>query len=301
MRSVKCIPMITGGGSLRTLHHVGLALLLCSVPVSANAAPRYVATIHPIAAILSEITGDRAEVVTLLPRGGSPHTYAPRPSDVAEVAAARALFYVSHECDGWATRLPARAAVSFLDMVPESHRLTFSDTPNADSPPDPHFWLDPECVRMTLPALVEVLSEVDREGHAVYSMNAERFGVRLAALDKELRALLKPVAGKPVFLFHPSFRYLLKRYGLVLAGVVEPAPGKEPTPKSLEKLARAIRDAPSRVLFTEPQLPRRPVEVLAEAAGARIHELDPLGGGPGRRTYEELVRFNASVLREALK
>jgi len=54
-------------------------------------------------------------------------------------------------------------------------------------------------------------------------------------------------------------------------------------------------------VLTEPQLARRPAEVVAEAAGVRCYEMDPLGGVPGRETYSELLRYNARVLVEALQ
>ncbi|MBI3735894.1 hypothetical protein HY256_05215, partial [Candidatus Sumerlaeota bacterium] len=44
-----------------------------------------------------------------------------------------------------------------------------------------------------------------------------------------------------------------------------------------------------------------PAEALAEAAGAKIAELDPNGGMEGRRAYSDLILYNANSLAEALK
>ena len=51
----------------------------------------------------------------------------------------------------------------------------------------------------------------------------------------------------------------------------------------------------------QPQLPRRAVDVVAEAAGIKSGLVDPMGGVPGRTTYEELMRWNARALAEALR
>jgi ABC-type Zn uptake system ZnuABC Zn-binding protein ZnuA len=56
-----------------------------------------------------------------------------------------------------------------------------------------------------------------------------------------------------------------------------------------------------KAVFTEPQLARRPAEVVAEAGGVPVFEIDPLGGVPGKMRYEELIRSNAKVLNEALQ
>jgi len=287
---------------------------------STSGAPQFAVTIHPLAAILDELVGDRASVVTLLPAGASPHTYDPRPSDVRKAADALAFFYVSDMLDGWASSLPAGRRIAALDLVPVPNRLTMGEFPHShdssyhdaaatpenhsekgDDTWDPHFWMDPLTVKASLPAFVEALGKTDPEGRATYETNARRFAAELDDLDQRVRALLAPVRDAPVVLYHPSVRYLLHRYDLRLFRVVETSPGKEPTPRYILDLATAMKQAGVKAVFTEPQLPARPIEVIAEAAGVPIRTLDPVGGDPGRRTYSELILFNAETLENALK
>ncbi len=299
------------GRARRVLALCGLlALALCAggpavaadAP-AATAAPRFVTTGPPVAAILAELVAGRAEVRSLVPAGASPHTYEPRPSDLAAAQQALGLFFVSPALDGWAARLPARARVELLGLVPRDLLL-----PNLESiehaqgtAGDPHFWTDPLLVKAVLPALADALSRLDPGGAATYRANAAAFGARLDALDRATAQTLAPVKGRAVLLFHPSFQYLLRRYGLTIAGVLEPVPGKEPTPRLLQQFAgRAARDG-VRAVFGEPQLPAGPVNALAEAAGIKAYQLDPLGGTAGRTSYAELIGYNARVLAEALK
>ena len=115
-----------------------------------------------------------------------------------------------------------------------------------------------------------------------------------------MRARLEPYTGSAVILFHPSLRYLLERYGLELAAVIEPAPGKEPSPAQLARLLKLARQRRVRALFSEPQLPTGPVDAIAEALALPVHVLDPLGGQPGRDGYRELIIYNADTLAGAL-
>jgi zinc transport system substrate-binding protein len=282
------------GGSIAAL---GAPLL--GGPVAALGAPRYVATIQPLAAILREVAGGRAEVTALVPPGASPHTYEPRPSDVVHAESATALFHVSPLLDAWAARLPAPRRVEVLALVPPAHRLPLADPPS-DGAIDPHFWTDPLTVKALLPGLRRTLCALDPPGCRTYSAGARRFRAALERLDAEVAALLAPVRGRAVVLFHPSFRYLLVRYGLVMAASLEPSPGKEPTPRYVVDVVRAVKRLGVRSVFTEPQLPPRPAEVVAEEAGVALHVLDPNGGVAGRETYADLIRYNARVLREAL-
>jgi ABC-type Zn uptake system ZnuABC Zn-binding protein ZnuA len=95
--------------------------------------------------------------------------------------------------------------------------------------------------------------------------------------------------------------YFFNRYGIRSLGAIEMAAGREPTPRELERLAQTMRLEGVKVVITEPQLPRDAVAAVAQMTGATIVEMDPIGGVPGRETYEELLRFNARSLADALE
>lgn len=269
----------------------------------------YVATINPLRAIVAEVVGDRAEVDVLLKPGASPHTYEPRPSDAVAAESAIALFYAADDIDAWAAKLPAKERVPMFSFVPETRRLLYDDAAHVDDgdhdhqagTANGHFWSDPLVVKAILPELARRLGALDPGGAEIYTRNAERFAQELDLLDGELKSMFAGLADRPVFMFHPSWTYFMKRYGLKVAGMVEPVPGKEPSPKFLRSLVDTARAERVCAVFTEPQLPRRPAEVIAEACGLKLYELDPNGGIEGRRTYRELIEYNAGILRKALQ
>jgi len=263
-------------------------------------------TIAPLGLIVQEIVGDRAQVHTLLQPGASPHTYEPRPSDVRTAESALAILYVDDSLDGWAARLPGERKIAVFHLVPESLRLRWEpeeedSNGHGHGAYDPHFWGDPLAVKAMLPELVRELTSADPEGASGYEERANRFAASLDSLDAALREQMAPVKGAPVVMFHSGWDYFLKRYGLELVALVEASPGKEATARHITRIAELIRSRGVKAVFTEPQLARRPAEVAAEAGGVPVYEVDPLGGVPGRMTYEELLRSNANVLIEALK
>lgn len=263
--------------------------------------------------LLEEIAGARAEVRCLLPPGASPHNYDPRPSDARLVEKAGILVWGSPLLDAWAARMGGASRICLMSLVPSALRLPacgekcVHDTDGSkrekhgEEEGDPHFWLDPLTVRQMLPKLAGELARRDPAGRGGYEKRAEDFALRLDRLHMDLEAQFAAVKGAKVVLFHPSFLYLLKRYGLEFCGAIEPFPGKEPTLRYLQETTRKIKAAGARAVFSEPQLPRRPAEALAEMTGLKVFVLDPVGGVEGRRTYEELLRYNARVLVEALR
>ncbi len=287
---------------------LGLFLLLaCPGQTLAGSAAtqqvQFVASIPPLAAILREVTGDRAQVTTLLPPGASPHTFQPKPSQAKLLEKALAFFLAGPNLDKeWAGRLQARRQIEMVLLLPEEFRLSAQDDHHHDksghgeSGLDSHFWTDPLAVRAMIPELIRQLAELDPAGRELYHANGLRFSAELTALDQELTRLFQPVKTQPFFLFHPSFQYLFKRYQLRLAGLIEPFPGREPSPKFLRELTDRIKSTGATAVFSEVELPPRPAEVLAEAAGVRLFQLDPLGGTPSLYRYDELIRHNAEVL-----
>jgi ABC-type Zn uptake system ZnuABC Zn-binding protein ZnuA len=124
---------------------------------------------------------------------------------------------------------------------------------------------------------------------------------QLEALDAELRARSRGWTGRTIVTFHGSFFYFAEAYGLEVAAVVEPLPGREPSPRYVARVVSAIRATGAAAIFTEPQLDPAPARLIAGEAGLPLFELDPVGGGPGALSYEALLRRNAAVLDEALR
>ena len=69
----------------------------------------------------------------------------------------------------------------------------------------------------------------------------------------------------------------------------------------MKQVIDSARAKDVKIIITEPQLPPRPAEIVAEAAGLAIVELNPLGGPDGGTTYAEWLLGIALKLREALE
>jgi zinc transport system substrate-binding protein len=123
----------------------------------------------------------------------------------------------------------------------------------------------------------------------------------IAALDAAVAARAKTWSKKTIVTFHGSMSYYAARYGLRIAAVVEPLAGKEPTPQYVALVLAAIERGQAAALFSEPQLDKQPAEVIAREGKIPLGELDPVGGGPGRDSYEALLTWNTDQLDKVLK
>lgn len=293
-----------------------LALAALLVPLlllsTASAQPRVVVSLHPLYDLLRQLAGDDAVVLRMLPPGASDHGYDPTPRDVMRVADAD-LIVLNGGLDLWLRDLAeaSGSAAPLLELIALPGVLAALQADFPDLVPaeaggvlpgfNVHLWLDPLLMAAAVPELAEALAAVDPASAAAYRSRADELVASLLALHEELAETLAPVAGAPLVPFHHAWPYFAARYGLRLIVEIEPYPGREPSPAYLREALRQVRDSGATAIFSEVQLNRRPAEVLAAEAGVALHELDPLGGFPGRESYQELMRWNAAVLLEGLR
>ncbi len=261
------------------------------------AKPVFVVTINPVEYILSEIVGNKGDIIRLVPSGASPHTYSPKPSQVYKSRNSQAMLYVSNNLDSWVKSIPANNKIELLKLLPNKYKLWYNKSKGII---DPHFWTDPMAVRALLPNLVKILIEINPANKAYYKQKSKIFSDKLLKLNNKISTMLKDLKREHIFLFHPSFRYFLKRYGLSYSGSIEEIPGNEPTPKDIQKLVKKIKVTGAKAIFSEPQLPKRPAKIIAEACNLKIYYLDPLGNNM-IENYKDLILSNTRVLIKALR
>jgi len=277
-----------------------------------------VVSLGPYQDLVERVAGDRARVSTILPPGASPHAFDPTPSRAAALARAD-LVVMNGGLDLWLVRLieaaaPATPVLVVMDNVEfaalEGHEHGENDDHGHEHAEhgasghqegvNSHIWLDPTLMIQAVDAVARALSELDPEGAPEYEANAARTREELRVLDDELKALLAPVAGAPFVPFHDAWVYFVRRYDLQLVLMLEPYPGREPSPRYVAEAVRDVMASGARVIFAERQLGTRSAEVVAQSADVAVAVLDPLGGEPGPTTYEDLLLWNARVILDAL-
>jgi zinc transport system substrate-binding protein len=286
------------------------------------------ASIGPLGDFCRKIGGERVEVTVLIPPGASPHVFEPTPQAVAKATRARVLVYVGAGLDPWAERLAktreganlvAVEAVAGLPLLADiDFHARKEDTPpasdrgphkhngpgkgHAHAQGNPHVWLDPVLAQDICRRITAGLIQADPQQRQFYDKNLGVYLTELRELDQEIARRVAAFTIKEFVSFHPSFTYFARRYGLTEAGVIELAPGREPTPGHIRKIVAVIKKYRVRVVFAEPQLSSRVAEVIAREAGVKVLMLDPLGGRPPYgNDYLRMMRHNIATLEQAMQ
>ena len=280
--------------------YTALFFIFLTGSVFPDTSERYIiTTIHPASVILEELAKNRLKVVRLVRPGISPHSYEPLPSDMVKLAKSAGIFYISHDLDGWVLKEKNRQSFEILANLPENMRLNMEDDHGHDHELDPHFWMDPLAVKAILPGLTGALCSIDPEGCRQFVANAKTFDKKLIQIDEKIKKILENSRGKKFFLYHASFRYFFKRYGLTEAGILEPVSGGEPTPRHIADLIGKAKKHKISAILLESLYSPVSSRMLSEQTGLPVKIIDSTGGADGRISYEELLLFNTKVIAES--
>jgi ABC-type Zn uptake system ZnuABC Zn-binding protein ZnuA len=302
MKTTVCLTLLAG-------------VLGASLP--ARARLDVVATVPDFGAIAEEIGGDKIKVTSICRGTEDPHFVDARPSFIRVLNQADLLLEGGIELEiGWLPTLVnnARNRKILRDgsgdvlMFQEIRLLEVPTAPVDRSMGDvhpfgnPHFWLDPANGKIMAAHIARVLGRLDSRNAAFYQANLEKFNQRLDAKLAEWTKQMEPFRGTRIVTYHKSFEYFAERFGLVIAGEIEPKPGIEPTPSHINELIPRMKDSGVRLVVIEPFRPRKTPEYVAGATGAKLVLVPVMVGGNEKiKSCFDLFDYMVAEFTSALK
>lgn len=284
---------------------LGLGLACWPSAARADKIP-VVVGIAPMKYFVDRIGGDQVETTVMVPAGADAHTYEPKPSQMRAVANASLYFAVGLEFEkAWVPRF--QAANPRLKVVETDSHIRKQPMPahdDGDEPAgrqgenedDPHVWTSPALVKYIAEYIVETLSDMDPEHAATYRHNDADFLRELDMLNAEIRGIFAhvPRSKRKFLVFHPSWGYFAKAYGLTQIPVE--VAGKEPGPKMLAGVIAQAKRENIKVVFVQPQFSTKSAQTIAEAIGGQVAVADPLAAD-----WADNLRQVAKTFRQALR
>ncbi len=268
---------------------------------------KVVASIFPLADFVRNVGGERVDVVTLLPPAASPHVYSPAPRDLVRIQGAGLFIKIGLGFEFWAEDLARSGAGKGLMEVETSRGVEVIQESehgheHGHKVGNPHIWLDPVIAMEQVKQIKEALMHIDPSHGEEYNRNAEDYLEKLEQLDLDIRETIMDFSQRSFVAFHPSWAYFARRYGLVEAGIIEAAPGREPTPGEIMAITKQAREAGIKVVFGEPQLNPKAAYVVADEIGGKVLFLDPIGSPEqeDRSTYLKLMRYNLGIMKQGM-
>ena len=259
-------------------------------PATAHAQEKVkvVTTLPVFAELVKAVGGDRVEVTAIASPVQDPHFVDAKPSYI--LAAGDADIFVLAGMDlevGWEplVREGSRNAEiqvggpGYVDASAHVQKLGVPtgrvDRSRGDVHPygNPHYWLDPLNAVPLTADIALALSRVDPRNAGTYNDRRRRF---LAELERRMtgwRSRMAPLEGRPIVSYHESWEYFARRFGLEIAGALEPKPGIPPSPSHLARLMDRMRALGVKLILKEPYYENKNPDLVARETGAVVVEL----------------------------
>ncbi|QKF58795.1 metal ABC transporter solute-binding protein, Zn/Mn family [Aliarcobacter lanthieri] len=255
--------------------------------------PQLTVNILPQKYFVEKIVKDKFDINVMVKPGSSPHNFEPKPSQMKALNISKAYFLVGDPSElAWIDRFKQNAKNTFfvdttigiekIAMVEHSHHEHDHDEDDPfhehhdhdEDGLDPHTWLDPISVKIQVKNIYEAMLKIDEKNSEFYRINYEEFIKELDTLDNEIKDILAPYKGKSFMVFHPSWGYFAKQYGLNQIPIeIE---GKEPKPNELVKLIKEAKEHDIKIIFVAPQFSQKSAKTISTNIGGSVISIDPL-------------------------
>lgn len=286
-----------------------VVLTLWVSPVEASATRVFV-SIPPQKYFVQKIGGDLVSVAVLVPAGADPHTYEPKPKQMAELTKCAVYFAVGIDFEkAWLPRIagtnPKMRIVHTDDgikkIIMTDHHHDKKSRHGHDrmghhhhgGTQDPHVWLSPALVKIQAEHIFHALIDIDPDNWMRYKNNYTAFLEEIDILDAELKNLFAGRKGDRFMVFHPSWGYFAKKYDLEQVPIeIE---GKAPKPAQLTTLIRYAREHGIRVVFVQPQFSAKSAEMISHEIGGHVVHVDPMAENWAGNLREVARKFVTAV------
>ena len=288
---------------------VNLLIAGCETPPAEESGVRVVATTTIVGDVVRQVGGERISLTTLLPIGADPHTYEPRPQDVAAIHDAQLVFVNGLELEhSMEAVIEANAGGPVVVVSDGIAVLPFSAAGEEHGSGDPHTWMDPKNVQQWVLNITSALITVDPEGASFYQANAEAYLLQLAELDvwiKDEMATI-PAEQRKLVTDHQSLGYFAAAYGLEQVGLVisSLSTNASISAQDLARLEEVVRTEKVKAIFIEVGASDALASQVASDAGIEVVRIytGSLGSvDSGAGDYINFMRFNVNALVTGLR
>ncbi len=256
--------------------------------IALNAQVSTVVSILPQKYFVNQIGGDKVGVEVMVTPGSSPVTYEPKPSQMTVLSKADLYFSISAPFEKrWLSRFQDAAQNTdfvAMDKDIQKHPVAAHDHEEHDTHGhhnhdkkknlDPHIWLSPTLAKTIAAHIKDALVEADKTNAAFYENNYKRFLQKVEALDTKIKNLLQNRNSDKFIVFHPSWGYFARDYGLTQVPVeIE---GKAPKQKDLIQLIDFAKDHGIKAVFVAPEFSQKSAQTIAKSIGGKTITVSPL-------------------------
>lgn len=303
----------TASSVLVGLVTAGLALTGCagSPPTASSPTDKMsvVVAAYPLEFLAERITGDTATVTDLTAPGAEPHDLELTSRQVADMAGADAVVYLS----GFQSAVDEAIATVSPKVVADANKgLTLLPALEAEAGEeghdaehgayDPHVWQSPANMVTMAQTISAALSQARPDLASTFAANTTALVADLTGLDDSYRTGLATCQRTQFVTSHAAFAYMAQRYHLEQVPIAGLDPTEEPTAARIAAVQKLAKQYGVTTIFFETLVSDTVAKSIASDLGLKTAVLDPIEGitsTSAGTNYLEVMKSNLTALQEA--
>jgi len=286
-------------------------------PADPNAPIAVLCTTQQVADLVKRVGGEHVTVEVLFGPGVDPHTYRANTLDTQKLQSAQMIFYNGLHLEGKMAELledlgAKKPTLGLGEALEKFAPTRLRHPPEFPGGSDPHIWFDAELWSLTIPAVVEKLSEFKPQHRAAFTAGGEAYRKELLQIDAECKEQLAtiPKEQRVLVTAHDAFGYFGAAYGIEVHGLQGISTVSEANLGHINELADLLTKRKIKALFVESSVPPENLRNVIKGCADHGHSV-VVGGelfsdamGPANEatgTYAGMMRYNLKTIVDALK
>ncbi len=275
---------------------------------------KVVASTSIVGEFVHKIGGDHIDLTILIPPDSDPHTFEPRPQDIAAISEAQIVFINGLGLEeALVPVIDANIQGKLVEVSQDINKLQLQNNDpdhleETHDSWDPHTWMDPMNIVQWTNTIEATLIEFDAENTEAYRSSTALAQNDLEVLDKWIQDQVTqiPMDRRKLVSDHQIFGYFARRYDFELTGLVISSfsTNASPSAQEIAQLQNEIKGSSVPAIFVSHTANPKIAEQIANDLGVKIVQifagsLSQPGGDAD--TYDKYMRFNVAQIVEALK
>lgn len=294
---------------------LALVLLIACQPKQKNEQRErlmIVTTTGMIADAVKNVTGDGADVISLMGAGVDPHLYKATQGDLQKLTDADVIFYNGLHLEGKMAEVleklgRTKTVIPVTQSIQEDELRLITEGIH-----DPHIWFDVKLWKNAVVQVKKTLSEIDSAKQQIYQANAARYLMQLDSLDKAVSEQIQtiPATQRVLITAHDAFGYFGDAYAMEVRGLQGISTVSEFGLKDVTELVDFIISRKIKAIFVETSVSEKSINAVIEGCKNRGWQVsiggslysDAMGeANTPEGTYIGMVSKNVSTIVSALQ
>ena len=271
-----------------------------------------ISSIKPIHAIVLAIAGEHAQSEQLIPDYASPHNYSFKPSDIRKVKNADVIFRIDEHMETQlntvfenlesGAQLISLAEAKGLDLLEsgDSHHDDENDKHEGHENIDFHIWTSPKNAKIIASLVSKKLIELDENNAKIYQQNLDTFIQLIEDESLKISTALAKHQNSDYIVFHNSWQYFAKEFGLQKPIIVTLHEGISSGAKKITEIRNKIATENIQCVFYDASISEARLKLLTETVNTAKIDVLAVNIESNQSTYINWLKQLAEQVQACL-